>query len=84
MERDSSIFPSKKFPFVRGRGRNFCNLRDKRTRRFFYCLGNYKRPKLFGHPRNPSQPPFNKGRRIVSPFEKRGMKGDFWGSLFAH
>jgi hypothetical protein len=46
----------------------------------FYCIGNYKRPKLFGHPRNPSQPPFNKGRRIVSPLEKRGISGD---SLFA-
>jgi hypothetical protein len=48
----------------------------------FHCIGNYKRPKLFGHPRNPSQPPSNKGRRIVSPFEKRGIKGDFWGVPF--
>jgi hypothetical protein len=45
----------------------------------YFCIGNYKRPKLFGHPRNPSQPPFIKGRRIVSPFEKRGIKGDFLG-----
>ncbi len=31
--------------------------------------------KLFSHPRNPSQPPFQKGRRIISPFEKGGLRG---------
>ena len=36
--------------------------------------------KLFSHPRNPSQPPFYKGRRIISPFEKGGLRGISGGS----
>jgi len=35
---------------------------------------------LFSHPRNPSQPPFYKGRRIISPFEKGGLRGISGGS----
>jgi hypothetical protein len=33
-----------------------------------FHLHKLKKKKLFSHPRNPSQPPFNKGRRRVSPF----------------
>jgi hypothetical protein len=29
-------------------------------------------------PRNPSRPPFFKGRRGGFPLGKRGMKGDLW------
>jgi hypothetical protein len=36
--------------------------------------------KLFSHPRNPSQPPFHKGRRRVSPFGKGGLRGISGGS----
>jgi hypothetical protein len=30
---------------------------------------------LFTQSRNPSPPPFAKGRRIASPFEKGGLRG---------
>jgi hypothetical protein len=37
---------------------------------------------LFSPPRNPSQPPFKKGRRRVSPFEKGGLRAIFGGSFW--
>jgi hypothetical protein len=30
-------------------------------------------------PLNPSQPPFTKGRRTISPLYQRGVRGDFSG-----